>query len=166
MCCSAHTLPSADFCRPVRTDHSILSLDSETNGRSPEVSSTAFGTQPPDLQPAPLMDMGFVVICRLARHRMPRIWFLYMGSRLCSALLSDLPSPERPCASLSLHLHQVVKGTFTPELSNIARHTQKGPQPRRAEAQWVAPTRWVRRREVRRDRPREQARPASPRGRV
>src|SRR5215471_13920831 len=72
------TLPSADFCRPVRMDHSTLSPDSETNGRSPEVSSTAFGTQPPDLQPAPLMDMGFVVICRFARHRMPGIWFLYI----------------------------------------------------------------------------------------
>jgi hypothetical protein len=73
------------------------------------------------------MDMGFIVICRLARHRMPRIWFLYIGSRLCSALLSDPPSPGRPCASLSLHLHQVVKGTFTPELSNMLGTHKKGP---------------------------------------
>jgi hypothetical protein len=108
-------------------DRSTLSPDSGTNGRSPEVSSTAFGTQPPDLQPAPLMDMGFIVICRLARHRMPRIWFLYIGSRVCSTLLSDPPSPERPCASLSLHLHQVVKGTFTPELSNMLGTQKEGP---------------------------------------
>src|SRR5207244_4073271 len=30
-----------------------------------------------------------------------------IGSYVCSTLLSDPLSPERPCASLSLHLHQV-----------------------------------------------------------
>ena len=94
------TMPAADFCRPVRMDHSTLSPDSGTNGRSPEVSSTAFRTQPPDLQPVPLMDMGFAVICPLAQHRMPQIRFLYIGSYVCSTLLSDPPSPERPCVSL------------------------------------------------------------------
>jgi hypothetical protein len=38
--------------------------------------------QPPDLQPVSLMDMGFAVMCPLARHRMPQIQFLYIGSRL------------------------------------------------------------------------------------
>src|SRR5881296_648010 len=105
----------------------IFSPDFRTNGRSPEVSSTAFRTQPPNLQPAPLMDMGFAIICPLARRRMPQIRFLYIGSHVCSTLLSDPPSPERPCASLGLHLHQVVKGTFTPELSNMLGTHQKGP---------------------------------------
>src|ERR1051325_1033155 len=113
------TTPAADFCRPIRLDRSTLSPDSGTNGRSPEVSSTAFRTQPPDLHPVPLMDMGFAVMCPLARHRMPQTRFLYIGSHVCSTLLSDPPSPERPCASLLLHLHQVVEGTFTPELSNM-----------------------------------------------
>ena len=112
-------MPSADFCCPVRIDHSTLSPESETNGRSPEVSSTAFRAQPSDLQPVPLMDRGFAVSCPLARHRMPRIRFLYIGSHVCSTLLSDAPSRLRPCVSLSLHLHQVVKGTCTPELSNM-----------------------------------------------
>jgi hypothetical protein len=94
------TTPAADFCRPVRMNRFTLSPDFQTNGRSPEVSSTAFRTQPPDLQPVPLMDMGFAVICPLARHRMPQIRFLYIGSYVCSTLLSDPPSPERPCASL------------------------------------------------------------------
>ena len=111
--------PSADFCRPVRVDRSTLSPESRTNGRSPEVSSTAFRTQPPDLQPAPLMDMDFMGASPLVRHRMPRIWFLYIGSYVCSTLLSDPASRRRPCASLSLHLHQVVKRTFTFELSNM-----------------------------------------------
>jgi hypothetical protein len=101
------TMPSADFCRPVRRNHSPLSPDSGTNGRSPEVSSTAFRAQPPDLQPVPLMDTDFAVSCPLVRHRMPHIRFLFIGSRLCSAFPSDPASRRRPCASLTLHLHQV-----------------------------------------------------------
>src|SRR5271157_1912246 len=131
-------MPAADFCRPVRIDRSLLSPDSGTVGRSPEVSSTAFRTQPPNLQPVPLMDMGLTVSCPLARHRMPLIRFLYIGSYVCSTLLSDPPSPERPCASLSLHLHQVVKGTLTPKLSNMlgTQHKRGPPLLRSASFPW------------------------------
>src|SRR5215211_5132860 len=101
------TMPSADFCRLFSLEHSSLSRVFTTNDRSPEVSSTAFDAQPPDLQPASLMDMGFVVICQLAQRRMPLIRFLSIGSRLCSMLLSDPASRRRPYASLTLHLHQV-----------------------------------------------------------
>ena len=111
--CSAHNTPPADSCRSVRTDHSILSFDFETNGRSPEVSSYAFSAQPPDLQPVPWMDTDFAVTCPLVQHRMPQIRFLYIGSRLCSTLRSDPASRRRPCASLSLHVHHVVKRTCT-----------------------------------------------------
>jgi len=62
--------------------------------RSPEVSSTAFDAQPPDLPPVSLMDMGFAVIRPLARHRRPPIRFLFIGSRLCSTLLSG-PASRR-----------------------------------------------------------------------
>src|SRR5271168_3937393 len=65
------------------------------------------------------MDMDFAVTCPLVRHRMPQIRFLYIGSYVCSTLLSDPASRRSPCASLSLHLHQVVKRTFTFELSNM-----------------------------------------------
>jgi len=92
--------PSADFCRPIRTDPSALSPDSRTNGRSPAVSSTAFRTPPPNLQPVLLMDTDFVVHCQLVPHRMPHIRCLYFGSCLCSTLLSDPASRPRPCASL------------------------------------------------------------------
>ena len=97
---SGTNMPSADFCWAIKAPHDAFSHDSATRSRSPEVSSTAFRAQPPDLQPVPLMDMGFAVTCPLARHRMPLIRFLYIGSHVCSALLSDPPSPERPCASL------------------------------------------------------------------
>src|SRR5271165_1910895 len=105
------------FCRlSLMSCAAYLPLPS-TPCRSPEVSSTAFRTQPPDLQPVPLMDMDFVVSCQLVRHRMPQIRCLYIGSYVCSTLLSDPASRRRPCASLSLHLHQVVKRTFIFELS-------------------------------------------------
>ena len=118
--CPAHTIPSADFCRPVGSDRSSPSPGLRTDGRSPEVSSTTFSAQPPDLQPTPLMDLDFVVICRLVRRRMPRIRFLSIGSRLCSTLPSDPASRRRPCVLLGLHLHQVVeKGTVTLKLSNM-----------------------------------------------
>src|SRR5271165_5262506 len=45
--------------------------------------------------------------------------FLFIGSRLCSTLLSDPVSRRRPCASLSLLLHQDGKRTFTSKLSNM-----------------------------------------------
>jgi len=49
----------------------------------------------------------------------PQIRFLYIGSRFCSTLPSDPASQRRPCASLSLHLYQVVKRTYTSKLSNM-----------------------------------------------
>src|ERR1700691_6123153 len=76
----------------------ISSHDSVTCRRSPEVSSTAFDTQPPDLPPVSLMDMGFAIMGPLARHHRPRIRFLFIGSRHCSTLLSGLAS--RPSRSL------------------------------------------------------------------
>jgi hypothetical protein len=66
-----------------------------------------------------LMDLDFVVASPLVLHRMPLIRFLFIGPYVCSTLLSDPASRRRPCVSLSLHLHQVVKRTFTFELSNM-----------------------------------------------
>src|SRR4051794_41871469 len=60
------------------------------------------------------MDMDFATSCPLVRPALPRIRFLFVGSRFCSTLPSDGPSRFRPCASLVLHLHQVAQGTFTP----------------------------------------------------
>jgi len=116
------TLPFADFCDTVEVNLFLSSHDFVTCRRSPQVSSTAFDAQPPDLPPVSLMDMGFAIICSLARHPRPHIRFLFIGSRLCSTLLSG-PASRRvlfhPCASLWLHLHLVVKGTFTLGLSNM-----------------------------------------------
>ena len=64
-------MPAADFCDAVRVSRLTFSHDSVTRRRSPEVSSTAFSAQPPDLPPAALMEMGFAVSCPLARCRRP-----------------------------------------------------------------------------------------------
>ena len=55
----------------------------------------------------------------LVRPGRPRIRFLSIRPRFCSTLPSDPASRRRPCASLALHLHQVVQGTCTPRLSNM-----------------------------------------------
>jgi hypothetical protein len=65
------------------------------------------------------MDEDFAVSRPLVRPGLPHIRFLYVRSRFCSTLLSDVASRRRPCASLALHLHQVVRGTCTPKLSNM-----------------------------------------------
>jgi hypothetical protein len=108
--CAANT-PFADFCHLVRSDLSLLSLESETAGRSPEVSSTAGNAQPLDLHAVPLMDRASLPLANSPEHCLARIQFLFIGSRLCSTLLSDLTSRLGPCASLSLHLHLAVKRT-------------------------------------------------------
>src|SRR6266481_9679504 len=110
----------------VRVNRSTLGHDSATCNRSPEVSSIAFHAQPPDLPPVPLMEVGFAITCPLARHRRPQIQFLSIGSRVCSALLSDLASRLSPCASLSLRLHQAVKRTFTSKLSTLLGTQENG----------------------------------------
>ena len=91
-----------------------------TRCRSLGVSSTAFIAPPSDLQCWPLMEMDFANGCPLVRPALPRIRFLFVGSRLCSTLPSDSPSRFCPCVSLVLHLHQVAQGTFTPKLSDMS----------------------------------------------
>src|SRR3954468_2179543 len=101
------TTPSADFCLAVRRSLGRLSRFLATRSRSPGVSSIAFGAQPPDLRFTPLMDMDFAIRCPLVRR-----WRLVTG--FCSSartfvplFLQTPPRGDSPCASLTLHLHQV-----------------------------------------------------------
>ncbi len=68
----------------------ILRHDSVTCRRSPKLSSTAFDAQLPDLPPVSLMDMGFAIICSLARYRRPPIRFLFAS--VVSPLRFAIPS--------------------------------------------------------------------------
>ena len=121
------TMPADDFYGAIKEPYGAFSHESVTRGRSPEVSSTAFRTHPPNLQPVPLMDRGFAVMSPLARHRMPRIRFLFIGPHVCSTLPSDPASRRRRCASLSLHLHQVVKGLSPPSCRTCSAHAREAP---------------------------------------
>jgi hypothetical protein len=60
--------PAADFRAEFRMDRSIPSRVSATGNGPPEVSSTAFCAQPPNLRFTSLIDMGFAIICPLARR--------------------------------------------------------------------------------------------------
>ena len=64
-------MPAADFCGALRVNRYTLSPASGTHHRPPEVSSTAFSAQPPDLPPVLLMDADFIVIGQLVPHRRP-----------------------------------------------------------------------------------------------
>src|ERR1041384_562787 len=121
----AATMPSADFCLPIRSDHSFLSPVSRTGGRSPEVSSTTFDAQPPYLPPVSLMDMRFAGICQLARLHMPHPVLVHrLASLLCASFRPSVA--ETPLRFATLHLHQVGTGTFTPLVVKHARHRVGG----------------------------------------
>src|SRR3977135_4299384 len=107
-----------------------LSHDFVTCRRSPEISSTAFDAQPPDLPPVSLMDMGFAIMCSLARHRRPHIRFLFIGSPLSSPLPAGPPPRPvvfRPLASVTLLLHQTRSRTFTSYCRACLTHTKIRP---------------------------------------
>ena len=122
----AASTPSADFCCTVRTPYEVLSHQSVTHSRSPEISSTAFDTRPPDLPPAPLMDMGFAITCSLARHRRPHPPVLV--HRPVSLLHASF-GPHlamTPLRFATLHLHQVGTG-LSPLAAEHARRTTEEP---------------------------------------
>jgi hypothetical protein len=122
-------MPSADFCCEIKAPCDAFSHESATRNRSPEVSSTAFSAQPPDLQPVPLMDMDFAVTCPLVRHRMPLIRFLYIGSRLCCASFR----PHLAATPLRFAMTSPPSGCqrdfHDPRAVEHARHTTKTPAP-------------------------------------
>src|SRR6516164_4727312 len=78
-----------------------------TRDRSPGVSSIAFDAQPPDLRFAPLMDMDFAIRCPLVRCLRLVSGFCPSARTFASRFLQTPPRGDSPCASLTLHLHQV-----------------------------------------------------------
>src|ERR1035438_5117986 len=124
------TVPSADFCRTVRVNCSTLSPDSGTCNRSPAIRLTAFNTQPPNLPPAPLMDLDFAVIGQLVRRRRPHIRFLSIVSRLCSTLPSDPASRRQPLRFAITSPPSGCEGDLHPQAINHARRTNERAAPK------------------------------------
>jgi hypothetical protein len=123
----AATMPSADSCCAIRVNRFTLSRESTTRSRSPEVSSTAFSAQPPDLPPAPLMDMGFAVHCPLARCRRPHHPVLV--HRLAPLLHASF-RPHLTTTPLRFAITFPPSGCeedFHLQAVKYARHTAKGP---------------------------------------
>lgn len=104
---SRPTMPSADICAAVREPRGSLSPGS---GDATQISRGKFDRlprAPAGFAPRALDGYGL-------RDQLPArpaltlpIRFLFVESRLCSAPPSDPASRRHPCASLSLHLHQV-----------------------------------------------------------
>ena len=120
----AATMPSADFC-PALERLATFPVTQDGSGRSPEVSSTAFDAQPPDLPPVPLMDMGFAVICQLTRHRRPR--HPVFVHRLAPLLHASF-RPRLTTTPLRFAMTSPPSGCqrdFHPQAVEHARHTKK-----------------------------------------
>ena len=82
------------------------------------VSLPAFEVQPSGLRLEPLMGLNFVVNSRLGRHRMPRIRFLFIGSRHCSKLPSDPLRDDALALCLDFTSIRLPKG-LPPMLPNM-----------------------------------------------
>jgi len=121
----ATTTPSADFCYAVRTPRDVLSHDFVTHSRPPVISSTAFYARPPDLPPVPLMDMGFAIVCSLARHRRP-LHPILVHRPACLLHASFGPHlAVTPLRFATLHLHQVGRGLSPPSCRTCTAYKQE-----------------------------------------
>src|SRR6266436_1086189 len=72
-----------------------------------------------------MMDVGFAISCSLARHRRPQIQFLFISSRVCSALLSDLASRLKPLRFAITSPPSGCEEDFHLQAVKHARHTTK-----------------------------------------
>jgi len=122
-------MPSADSRCTVRMNRSTLSHDSVTCCGAPEVSSTAFRAQPPDLPPVQLVDMGFAVVCQLAPHRRPlHPVLVHRLARLIHASFRPRLATT-PLRFSSLSPPPGWAGDFHPQAVEHVRHTNKKPSP-------------------------------------
>lgn len=112
------TMPSADFCRTVRETHISLSRDFATCGSSPEVSTTAFNAQPPDLRLTPWMDMDFAINRSLVRRSRLISGFCSSARAFARRFLQTF----RPLRSATLHLHQVGGRLSLPSCRTCSAH--------------------------------------------
>jgi len=128
-------MPSADFCAAFGGSPPSRQSDHKGHGRQrrrpPEVSLTAFRTQPPEFTWGALDGYGLREShARSSRARPPRIRFLYIGSCVCSTLPSDPTSRlVTPLRLATLHLHQVGRGLSPPSDQTCSAQVGQAFQP-------------------------------------
>ena len=122
----ASTMPSADFCGAVRAPHGVLSPVAGTSRRSPEVSSTAFATHPPDLQ-GPSLDGWGLRDPPLARPDGPASYpvFVHQVVTLLHASFRRRLA-ETPLRFASTSPPSGCAGDLHPQAVEHARHTVAG----------------------------------------
>src|SRR5438128_8435328 len=105
-------------------NHSIPSRVSATCIGSPEVSSTAFCAQPPNLRLASLIDMGFAIICPLPHaHASDPVLVHWLAHLLYASF-----RPRLPTTPLRFAITSPLSGCerdFHPPAVDHARHTNK-----------------------------------------
>src|SRR5216683_1975257 len=128
-------MPSADFCAAFGGSPPSRQSDHKGHGRQrrrpPEVSLTAFRTQPPEFTWGALDGYGLREShARSSRARPPRIRFLYIGSCVCSTLPLDPTSRlVTPLRLATLHLHQVGRGLSPPSDQTCSAQVGQAFQP-------------------------------------
>ena len=120
---SPATMPSADFCGAVRAPYGVLSPVAGTARRSPEVSSTAFATHPPDLQ-GPSLDGWGLRDPPLARPDGPASYPVFVH-RVVVLLHASFRRrlAETPLRFASTSPPSGCAGDFHPQAVEHARHT-------------------------------------------
>ena len=103
----------------VRTPCDALSSEVGTRSRPPGVSSVAFRAQLPNLRFASLMNMDFATSRPLVQRSRLISGFCPSTRTFAPRFLQTPPRGDSPCASLTLHLHQVGKRTFTSKPLNV-----------------------------------------------
>jgi hypothetical protein len=123
---SPATMPSADFCGAVRAPYGVLSPVAGTARRSPEVSSTAFATHPPDLQ-GPSLDGWGLRDPPLARPDGPASYPVFVH-RVVVLLHASFRRrlAETPLRFASTSPPSGCAGDFHPQAVEHARHTVAG----------------------------------------
>jgi hypothetical protein len=145
-------MPTADFCCEIRAPCGAPSHESATRNRSPDVSSTAFRTQPPDLQPVSLIDMdfdGYGLRCQwpacptpyasdpVLVHRLVRLLHASFRPRLgTTPLRFAMTSPPSGCQR-DFHPRAVEHARHTTEKANSS--IEKLASPRYRLGDWTAP---------------------------
>jgi hypothetical protein len=97
-------------------------LLSRTRSRSPEVSTTAFRTQPPNLRRARLMDIDFAVIGQFVSRPSPLFGSCPSAHAFARRFLQTPPRDGRPCAPLPFTSIRLVED-FHFRAVVPARHT-------------------------------------------